>query len=100
MPAWPAPAHDDEVWATVAFLRALPSMDAALYDALAGRAGQPAGNELKTAIAYCDRCHAEGRRMAGSLVPALSGQSPQPSGEPAVVSPGQTAERNDGGGGQ
>lgn len=31
MPAWPALERDDEVWAVVAFLRALPDLDAAGY---------------------------------------------------------------------
>ena len=31
MPAWPAQARADEVWAVVAFLRALPDLDAATY---------------------------------------------------------------------
>ena len=31
MPAWPARQRDDEVWAMVAFLRALPTLDAAAY---------------------------------------------------------------------
>lgn len=31
MPAWPAQSREDEVWAQVAFLRALPDMSAAEY---------------------------------------------------------------------
>ena len=42
MPAWPAGRRDDEVWAMVAFLRALPRMDARSYRALAfGEARNP-----------------------------------------------------------
>ena len=35
MPAWPTQERDDEVWAMVAFLRALPQMDAPTYRELA-----------------------------------------------------------------
>lgn len=44
MPAWPALTRHDEVWSIVAFLRALPKLDRASYDALAeGPAGPAAG---------------------------------------------------------
>ena len=34
MPAWPAQARDDEVWAVVAFMKKLPTLDRAGYHAL------------------------------------------------------------------
>ena len=43
MPAWPTQARADEVWAVVAFLRALPDLDAATYRRLV------AGPERRTA---------------------------------------------------
>ncbi len=70
MPAWPTQARDDEVWAQVAFLRALPSMDAETYAelALGGARGQDrleAGGEttaaldgiFQNALDDCARCH-------------------------------------------
>lgn len=61
MPAWPALAREDEVWAMVALLQQLPSLDATQYTALAGRGG-------------CSACHgADGGGSA--FVPALAGQS-------------------------
>lgn len=62
MPAWPALAREDEVWAMVAFLRRLPELDAEGYDALAG--AEPG----------CARCH--GTDGAGSAAfPRLAGQN-------------------------
>ena len=44
MPSWPAQNREDEVWSIVAFLRRLPTLGRAEYDALAqGPAGQAAG---------------------------------------------------------
>lgn len=69
MPAWPAPDREDEVWALVAFLQALPGLDGPTY---AGLAGLPASGEPP---AGCARCHgAPGEPAAGTLVPSLSGQ--------------------------
>ena len=42
MPAWPTQQRDDEVWAMIAFLRELPSMDEATWRDLAyGNGAQP-----------------------------------------------------------
>ncbi|MFN2428348.1 MAG: cytochrome c, partial [Candidatus Binatia bacterium] len=38
MPAWPALERDDEVWAVVAFLRMLPTLDPGEYLELTGMA--------------------------------------------------------------
>jgi cytochrome c553 len=84
MPAWPVQQRDDEVWTLVAFLRALPGLDAAGYRALAFgdlRLEPPTGAELATGQAVtdpasaCARCHgAEDRLPASGLVPRLHGQ--------------------------
>ena len=85
MPAWAAQQRDDEVWAVVAFLRRLPTLDAAAYRELAlGGLTVPAqsGGEIATtegtsgAVSACARCHGEKRRGPNSrLVPVLHGQS-------------------------
>jgi cytochrome c553 len=86
MPAWTAHGRDDEVWAMVAFLNRLPTMDAAQYRALAlGNADQPStppARELTrvgsgtTPLTVCARCHgAESAAPTSRLVPKLAGQS-------------------------
>ncbi len=89
MPAWPAQQRDDEVWALVAFLRAMPGMSPERYRrlALGGRTDQPAKpvtpdhlrplqDPLGPVLANCNRCHAEdgGGRGEGAF-PRLAGQS-------------------------
>ena len=84
MPAWPVQQRDDEVWALAAFLRRLPSLDAARYRdlALGGlRVPPQSGESLATsettapAIGACVRCHGAGdARPTSSLVPILHGQ--------------------------
>ncbi|MDF2235146.1 c-type cytochrome [Albimonas sp. CAU 1670] len=77
MPAWPARHREDEVWPVVAFLQALPGMDAGTYRALAyGAAGERArGLALPAAPprADCARCHGpDGAGPAeGGLIPRL-----------------------------
>lgn len=78
MPAWPTQARDDEVWAMVAFLRALPEIDAGEYRRLAyGTAPplvlQPRGFEQS--LAECARCHDGTGLGGGELTPILAGQS-------------------------
>ena len=93
MPAWPTQARDDEVWAQVAFLRALPGMSAAAYDDLALASGADGGIDsgngatnatlsngaelaFEDALADCARCHGRdgyGRGPAGAF-PVLAGQ--------------------------
>jgi len=84
MPAWVAQERDDEVWAVVAFLRRLPTLDAAAYrDMALGGLTVPAqsGREIATteatsgAVSACARCHGEKQRGPNSrLVPVLHGQ--------------------------
>jgi cytochrome c553 len=84
MPAWVAPQRDDEVWAVVAFLKRLPTLDAAGYRelALGGLSIRPQiGSEIATtedtsgAMSACARCHGADRRGPKShLVPVLHGQ--------------------------
>jgi cytochrome c553 len=68
MPAWPAQARDDEVWAMVAFLRALPRLSPEAYAELVTA---PAG----TLPAACAGCHGPDGRGGGPHVPTLAGQS-------------------------
>ena len=84
MPGWVALERDDEVWALVAFLRQMPSLEPANYRELAlgsvRLAGQT-GKDLATidsnqqAAGACARCHgAEGTGPTSALVPVLHGQ--------------------------
>ncbi len=75
MPAWPAQSRDDEVWAVVAFINALPKLDAPRYRELAIGNLDPAAIEDLT-IATCVSCHGGSRGLPRSnLVPVLHGQS-------------------------
>lgn len=84
MPAWPSHSRDDEIWAMVAFLRTLPSLDAESYRALAfSEQSNPVDSLLADArveepdatIARCDRCHgAGGRGRTVAAFPRLAGQ--------------------------
>lgn len=93
MPSWPTQDRDDEVWAQVAFLRALPDMTPAEYADLALGGGLTdnnleAGGEptaaldgiFETALADCARCHGrdgQGRGEGASqgTFPVIAGQS-------------------------
>ena len=84
MPGWVALERADEIWAVVAFLKQMPSIDAATYRALAlGSVRLPGqtGEELATiesnrqAAGACARCHgAEDVGPSSALVPSLHGQ--------------------------
>lgn len=84
MPSWVALEREDEIWAVVAFLKRLPTLDVRGYRdlALGGvRVSQQSGRELATlesnpeAVGACARCHgAEGQRPMSDLVPVLDGQ--------------------------
>jgi cytochrome c553 len=83
MPGWPVQDRDDEVWAMVAFLRALPGVSAEEYRdlALAEVEAEPQGGEeiatgsAPDAVSACARCHGEKNRPpASALVPRLHGQ--------------------------
>jgi cytochrome c553 len=89
MPAWPSQKRDDEVWAMVAFLRALPGMSAAEYRHLAhGPAAGPAEAEPmeqlaqdhvtpRTVTEVCSRCHGSGGTGRGvGAFPKIAGQRP------------------------
>ena len=85
MPGWVAIERDDEIWAVVAFLKRLPTLNAESYRELAlgdVRVSPHSGSELATsesnpeAISACARCHgSEGQRPMSNLVPVLHGQS-------------------------
>ena len=75
MPAWPAQSRDDEVWAMVAFITALPKLDPPRYRELAIGNLDPAAIEDLT-IATCVSCHGGSSGLPRSnLVPILHGQS-------------------------
>jgi cytochrome c553 len=84
MPGWVASEREDEIWAVVAFLRKLPTLDAASYRDLAlgnVRVPEQSGSELATAdsnpkaVSACARCHgSEGQLPLSNLVPVLHGQ--------------------------
>ncbi|SDY86705.1 c-type cytochrome [Citreimonas salinaria] len=89
MPAWPAQDRTDEVWAQVAFLRALPDLSRAEYAELAlggGFAGDAleAGGEttaaldgiVDTALTDCARCHGRDGLGRGEpeAFPVIAGQ--------------------------
>lgn len=79
MPAWPTQERDDEVWAMVAFLRELPSMDEETWRDLAYGAGAPPPigqvTEFEQALAECVRCHGEDGLGRSGATPVLAGQS-------------------------
>ena len=92
MPAWPAQERDDEVWAQVAFLRALPEMTRTEYAELALGGGladndlEPGGETtaaldglFENALADCVRCHGRdglgrGEGDAEDAFPIIAGQ--------------------------
>lgn len=89
MPAWPSRERDDEVWAVVAFLLALPSLDATSYRRLVDGDAPSKESELplrdlseptrvlRAIVTSCARCHgAEGRGRGLGAFPKLAGQSP------------------------
>jgi cytochrome c553 len=87
MPAWPTQSRDDEVWAMVAFLRRLPTLQPAHYDALTGAAHATSddlapledllGPSLPVPDAIgenCARCHGLDGLGRGGAFPRLAGQ--------------------------
>lgn len=71
MPAWPAQGRDDEVWAMVAFLQALPELTPEQYGVLTGAEHAPDSTPL---LAGCAACHGDGNEYpASALVPVLHG---------------------------
>lgn len=92
MPAWPAQERDDEVWAMVAFLRALPTLDAAGYNDLTGANVAASDDRLPledllvtsstpvpdAVTGNCARCHGiDGRGRGIGAFPRLDGQRVQ-----------------------
>jgi len=84
MPAWVAQQRDDEVWAVVAFLRALPQMSASQYRLFAVGDPEPRPNDgaeiarnglTMEALTRCVRCHRGDGQPRSALVPRLAGQS-------------------------
>lgn len=71
MPAWIAPERDDEVWAMVAFLRALPGLSAADYRKLASGPAVPQDRVLEG----CARCHGLDGGSSEGAFPVIGGQS-------------------------
>ena len=88
MPAWPALHRDDEVWAMVAFLRTLPTLDRTGYLELTGISRTAPDDQLPLedltgpsapvpdAIAEnCARCHGmDGLGRGSGAFPKLAGQ--------------------------
>ncbi|MDB4932788.1 MAG: cytochrome c class, partial [Myxococcaceae bacterium] len=77
MPAWPTAGRDDEVWSVVAFLKALPGVDAAGYSALAGNELAAPREGEATVVAACARCHGVDGSGRGGAFPAIAGQRPE-----------------------
>lgn len=90
MPAWPAQTRDDEVWAMVAFLRALPALDSAAYQKLVRGDAPESGEvdpmpsmtgpeEVPQAIREsCTRCHGtNGAGRGHGAFPVIAGQRPE-----------------------
>ncbi|MEO3433640.1 c-type cytochrome [Inquilinus sp. CAU 1745] len=84
MPSWPAHGRDDEVWAVVAFLKALPDLEAEEYRRLAwGVEDASAGGGLddlqagpRDALQGCARCHGlDGAGGAPGAFPLIAGQT-------------------------
>ena len=78
MPAWPTQQRDDEVWAMVAFLRELPTMDEAKWRDLAFGGEMPAIGQtpdFDEALAECARCHGEDGLGRSPVTPVLAGQN-------------------------
>ena len=79
MPAWPTQQRDDEVWAMIAFLRELPTMDEATWRDLAYGSGAPPDRPDAGLRPRARRMHAlprRGRRSAAARsTPVLAGQS-------------------------
>lgn len=73
MPAWPSQKRADEVWAVVAFLKAVPTMSVTNYERLAS--GNPPPPSAPQAVALCGRCHGVGASGPSSaLIPIIHAQ--------------------------
>jgi len=75
MPAWVSQNRDSEVWAVVAFLKAMKTMSPDQYRALQPAPPPSAPAVEREAIASCGGCHGiPGERPRTGLVPVLDGQ--------------------------
>lgn len=83
MPAWPAPARDDEAWAVVAALRRLPDMTPEDYgrisrgEAVFADSAQAieAAGQIGESLVACGRCHGiRGGGGGAGAFPRLAGQ--------------------------
>lgn len=86
MPAWPSQRRDDEVWAMVAFLRMLPTLEPGEYSNLAAGQSRVASREpiedllgarddAPPILGNCARCHGiDGLGRTTSAFPRLAGQ--------------------------
>jgi cytochrome c553 len=75
MPAWTSQNRDDEVWAVVAFLKAMKTMSPDAYRALQPEPSASSPPAEREAIASCDGCHGvPGQGPRAGLVPVLYGQ--------------------------
>jgi cytochrome c553 len=89
MPAWPSQQRDDEVWAMVAFLLAMPKLDIDEYRRVAGIEGavsevaepiqrmEAAESVPRSVVQRCARCHGvDGAGGGDGAFPRLAGQRP------------------------
>jgi cytochrome c553 len=83
MPGWPVQQREDEVWAMVAFLQRLLTLDAAAYRQLVHgdllHTDRPTDGAVDTMPAavrmLCSRCHAaNGTGRGGGAIPNIAGQ--------------------------
>ena len=72
MPAWAAPQRADEIWAIVAFLQKLPSLNQASYRDLAF--GATSTSDGVSVVERCARCHGTDGMGRGGSFPVLAGQ--------------------------
>jgi cytochrome c553 len=72
MPAWAAPQRADEIWALVAFLQKLPSLDQESYRQLAF--GETSTSDGVSVVERCARCHGQDGLGRNGSFPVLAGQ--------------------------
>ncbi|MEJ8570470.1 c-type cytochrome [Microbaculum marinum] len=81
MPAWPGKGREDEVWPVVAFIMAIPEIDAAEYDTLTGPVAHGKSLPIRdpeTMAEFCEACHGSAESPpASALAPPLTNQSPE-----------------------
>jgi cytochrome c553 len=83
MPGWPVQQREDEIWGMVAFLRRLPTLDAAAYRQLVHGDVLHSDNTRNGAAStrpaavdnLCSRCHAaNGTGRGAGAIPSIAGQ--------------------------